>query len=147
MVFGEVKSNVRKDSEMKKVHYVNNYLLNPYHEVTVSLIGCGGTGSQVLTSLGRISYALRQLGHPGLYVTAYDGDIVTEANCGRQLFSTQEIGYNKAEVLVTKMNMFFGTLLLMLSMGELQINSIVLLVRLPLPNENVHMRWNLTMMI
>lgn len=94
---------------MKKVHYVNNYLLNPYHEVTVSLIGCGGTGSQVLTSLGRISYALRQLGHPGLYVTAYDGDIVTEANCGRQLFSTQEIGYNKAEVLVTKMNMFFGT--------------------------------------
>lgn len=94
---------------MKYVHYVNNYLLNPYHPVTVSLIGCGGTGSQVLTSLGRISYALQQLGHPGLHVIAYDGDIVTEANCGRQLFSVQEIGHNKAEVLVTKMNMFFGT--------------------------------------
>ena len=94
---------------MKYVHYVNNYLLNPYHPVTVSLIGCGGTGSQVLTSLGRISYALQQLGHPGLHVVAYDGDIVTEANCGRQLFSAQEIGHNKAEVLVTKMNMFFGT--------------------------------------
>lgn len=94
---------------MKYVHYVDNYLLNPYHPVTISLVGCGGTGSQVLTSLGRISYALQQLGHPGLYVTAYDGDIVTEANCGRQLFSMQEIGHNKAEVLVTKMNMFFGT--------------------------------------
>lgn len=94
---------------MKYVHYVNNYLLNPYHPVTVSLIGCGGTGSQVLTSLGRISYSLQQLGHPGLHVVAYDGDIVTEANCGRQLFSVQEIGHNKAEVLVTKMNMFFGT--------------------------------------
>lgn len=94
---------------MKYVHYVNNYLLNPYHPVTVSLIGCGGTGSQVLTSLGRISYALQQLGHPGLHVIVYDGDVVTEANCGRQLFSVQEIGHNKAEVLVTKMNMFFGT--------------------------------------
>lgn len=94
---------------MKYVHYVNEYLLNPYHPVTVSLIGCGGTGSQVLTSLGRISYALQQLGHPGLQVTAYDGDVVTEANCGRQLFAFQEIGHNKAEVLVTKMNMFFGT--------------------------------------
>ena len=94
---------------MKHVHYVNEYLLNPYHPVTVSLIGCGGTGSQVLTSLGRISYALQQLGHPGLQVTVYDGDIVTEANCGRQLFSVQEIGHNKAEVLTTKVNMFFGT--------------------------------------
>ena len=49
---------------MKYVHFVDNYLLNPHHSVTVALIGCGGTGSQVLTSLGRISYALQQLGHP-----------------------------------------------------------------------------------
>lgn len=94
---------------MRYVHYVNEYLLNPHHAITVSLIGCGGTGSQVLTSLGRISYALQQLGHPGLQVTVYDGDIVTEANCGRQLFAVQEIGHNKAEVLTTKVNMFFGT--------------------------------------
>lgn len=90
-------------------HYVDNYILNPVHKLTVTLIGCGGTGSQVLTSLGRMDYALRKLGHPGLAVTAYDGDIVTQANCGRQLFSVQEIGRNKAEVLVTKLNMFFGT--------------------------------------
>lgn len=90
-------------------HYVHNYILQPYHELTVNVIGCGGTGSQVLTALGRMSYALRKLGHPGLHVTAYDADIVTAANCGRQLFSEQEIGCNKAETLVSKLNFFFGT--------------------------------------
>ena len=94
---------------MKYKHYINGYILDPPHELTVNLIGCGGTGSQVLTSLGRMNYALRRLGHPGLRVVAYDGDIVTEANCGRQLFAEQEIGHNKAEVLVTKLNVFFGT--------------------------------------
>ena len=94
---------------MKYKHYVANYILNPPVELSVALIGCGGTGSQVLTSLGRMNYALKQLGHPGLHVIAYDADIVTEANCGRQLFSEQEIGHNKAECLVTKLNMFFGT--------------------------------------
>lgn len=77
--------------------------------MTVNVIGCGGTGSQVLTSLGRMNYALKKLGHLGLHVCAYDGDIVTEANCGRQLFAPQEIGRNKSEVLITKLNMFFGT--------------------------------------
>lgn len=94
---------------MKRKHYVANYIINPRHQLTVSLIGVGGTGSQVLTSLGRMNYALQQLGHPGLHVVAYDADIVTPANCGRQLFAEQEVGLNKAEVLVTKLNMFFGT--------------------------------------
>ena len=88
---------------MKPKHYVANYILNPPHELSVAVIGCGGTGSQVLTALGRMNYALRQLGHPGLQVAAYDADIVTEANCGRQLFAEQEIGHNKAEVLTTKL--------------------------------------------
>lgn len=90
-------------------HLVDNYILSPSHPLTVALIGVGGTGSQVLTSLGRMNYALIQLGHPGLQVTAYDGDIVTPANVGRQLFAEQEVGMNKANTLVTKLNMFFGT--------------------------------------
>lgn len=94
---------------MKYKHYVANYLLNPYHPLTIAVIGAGGTGSQVLTALGRMNYALKQLGYIGLQVKAYDGDIVTAANCGRQLFAQQEIGLNKADVLVTKLNMFFGT--------------------------------------
>lgn len=32
---------------MKRVHYIDNYLVNPQHPVTVNLIGAGGTGSQV----------------------------------------------------------------------------------------------------
>ena len=65
---------------MKRVHYIDNYLVNPQHPVTVNLIGAGGTGSQVLTCLARLDTALRGLGHPGLFVTLYDPDIVTEAN-------------------------------------------------------------------
>lgn len=93
---------------MKKIHFTENYLLNPYHQVEVNLIGAGGTGCQVLTSLARINCALLQLGHPGLHVNVIDGDIVTNANLGRQLFSCSEVGLNKAAVLATRVNRFFG---------------------------------------
>lgn len=93
---------------MKRVHFTDNYLLNPQHPVTVSLIGAGGTGSQVLTCLARLDATLRALGHPGLFVTIYDPDEVTEANIGRQLFGHSEIGLNKAVCLVSRVNNFFG---------------------------------------
>lgn len=93
---------------MSRIHYTEKYLLNPYHPVEVNVIGAGGTGCQVLTSLARISCSLRQLGHPGLHVNVIDGDIVTKANLGRQLFSTAEVGLNKAVVLATRINRFFG---------------------------------------
>lgn len=94
---------------MKRIHYTHKYLLNPTHPVTVNLIGVGGTGSQVLTALARIDHALFKLGHPGLYVSVYDPDIVTESNIGRQLFSRSDLELNKAVVLVTRLNRFFGT--------------------------------------
>lgn len=94
---------------MKKIHYAANYLLNPSHPVTVNLIGCGGTGSQVLTCLARINHSLMALGHPGIRVHAYDHDEVTSANIGRQLFSQSDIGLNKANILITRINRFFGT--------------------------------------
>lgn len=46
---------------MKRVHYTDNYLINPQHPVTVNLIGAGGTGSQVLTCLARLDVTLRAL--------------------------------------------------------------------------------------
>lgn len=93
---------------MKRVHYIHDYLLNPQHPVTINLIGIGGTGSQVLTCLARLDVTLRGLGHPGLFVTVFDPDIITETNIGRQLFGWSDIGLNKAQCLVTRINNFFG---------------------------------------
>lgn len=93
---------------MKRIHYTENYLLAPYHPIDVNVIGAGGTGCQVLTSLARINCALLQLGHPGMHVTIIDGDIVTKSNLGRQLFMETEVGLNKAIVLATRINRFFG---------------------------------------
>lgn len=91
------------------IHYTDNYLLNPTHKVTVNLVGCGGTGSQVLNLLAKMNVGLQALGHPGLFVTVYDDDIVSDANRGRQLFSEADIGVSKAVVSVSRINRFFGT--------------------------------------
>ena len=90
------------------MHRTNPYILNPEHLVTVALIGCGGTGSQVLTCLARLNEALIGIGHPGLHVTVYDGDIVDETNVGRQLYSPADIGHNKALISVSRINRYFG---------------------------------------
>ncbi len=89
-------------------HYVAQDILNPTHPVTVHLVGVGGTGSMILSELGRIDRGLRALGHPGLFVVAFDPDTVSEANVGRQLFAPQDIGCNKARVLIERINRFYG---------------------------------------
>lgn len=94
---------------MKKIHYTDSYLLKPYHPVTIHVAGAGGTGAQVIANLARMNVALRALGHPGLHVTVFDPDIITEANIGRQLFSESELGQGKATAAVTRVNRFFGT--------------------------------------
>jgi len=98
-----------QEAHRRKMHFLPEYLLNPTHPVTVCLIGCGGTGSQALTALARISYSLQALGHPGLYVVTYDPDEVSESNVGRQLFSPPDVGINKAILLTTRVNAFYGT--------------------------------------
>jgi PRTRC genetic system ThiF family protein len=45
----------------------------------------------------------------GLTVTVYDPDTVSPFNVGRQLFYSTDIGMNKAEVLVGRVNMAYGT--------------------------------------
>lgn len=92
-----------------RFHYTEQYLLNPQHLITVDLVGLGGTGSQVLSALARMSVALQKLGHPGLHVRAWDGDTVSESNIGRQLFAPTEVGMSKAVALVNRVNRFFGT--------------------------------------
>ena len=90
------------------VHFTDNYLLNPQHKITVNLIGLGGTGSQVLNALTSLNEALNAKGHPGLHVYGYDGDIVSAANIGRQKFSPADVGINKAIVLISRVNRYFG---------------------------------------
>jgi PRTRC genetic system ThiF family protein len=95
--------------KQEKWHFTAPYILNPQHPVTINVIGAGGSGSQMLNQLARIDQALKKIGHTGLHVTCFDNDEVTEANLGRQLFSPVDIGMNKAVVLITRLNMFFGT--------------------------------------
>jgi PRTRC genetic system ThiF family protein len=77
--------------------------------VSVELVGCGGTGSVVFTHLARLHHSMLSLGHPfGLRVLAFDPDVVTEANVGRQLFYAADVGKNKAEVLVDRLNFCYG---------------------------------------
>lgn len=103
-------TKIRKAATSKPcVHYVEDYIINPQHPVTVNVIGCGGTGSQVLNSLARMNSALKALGHPGLFVRAIDPDRITEANMGRQLFSPADVGDFKCNVLAGRINRFFGT--------------------------------------
>jgi PRTRC genetic system ThiF family protein len=91
------------------VHFTDNYLINPANPASVNLIGAGGTGSQMLTALARINHSLTTLNHPGLHVNVFDGDSVSEANLGRQLFAGSELGLNKAVALTSRINRFFGS--------------------------------------
>jgi PRTRC genetic system ThiF family protein len=91
------------------IHIVDNYLINPTNPVTVSVIGAGGTGCQVVSGLARINYSLIQLGHAGLQVSLIDDDIISSANIGRQLFAETEIGLPKSVALINRHNRFFGT--------------------------------------
>lgn len=92
-----------------KAHFTAPDLLNPINPISVCLIGAGGTGSQVLTGLSRMSHSLNALGHAGFQVSLWDDDIITEANMGRQLFAECEVGLSKAAALITRTNRFFGT--------------------------------------
>lgn len=88
------------------MHITPAYFLD--RRVDVVLVGCGGNGSQMLTGLARLNHALTALGHPGLRVTAFDGDTVSEANIGRQMFSPADVGQFKSVVLIHRLNAFFG---------------------------------------
>lgn len=76
--------------------------------VRVHLAGCGGNGCHVLMGLCQLQKALEGLGHPGLQVTAFDPDTVSETNLGRQLFTETDLGQNKALALIHRLNIAFG---------------------------------------
>jgi PRTRC genetic system ThiF family protein len=87
---------------------LKKYVLRDIHQTKILVAGCGGTGSMLLQELARINHALIKLGKKGIKVAAMDPDVVTEANFGRQLFNEQDIGRNKAEVTIERINRFYG---------------------------------------
>ena len=77
--------------------------------IIISIVGCGGTGSQIATGIPYLHQALLAAGHPyGLRVFLIDGDRITETNCVRQPFSRSEVGLYKAVVLINRLNLFWG---------------------------------------
>ena len=87
------------------IHTLHPNLTERFH---IALVGAGGSGSQMLTCLGRLHHALTALGHPGFDVMVFDPDTVSEANLGRQMFARGDVGLHKASVLVHRVNQFFG---------------------------------------
>jgi PRTRC genetic system ThiF family protein len=94
---------------MLKSVKVPEFIQHMAHPITVFIIGAGGTGSQLLVQLGRVHTALKAMNKMGLMVWLVDDDIVSEANLGRQTFSACDIGRYKCEVLIERVNRFFGT--------------------------------------
>lgn len=75
----------------------------------ITVIGCGGTGSYVVSRLAMLSHAMKSLGHPqGLSVILVDGDEVSPFSVGRQNFVPDDVGRNKAQVLTERYSMAFG---------------------------------------
>lgn len=77
--------------------------------VQISVAGCGGTGSHLTDGLARLHRSLRALGNPhGLEVTVFDPDTMEPPNVTRQLFHALEVGANKAQALVHRVNTLHG---------------------------------------
>ncbi len=94
-------------NEKPNEHALPAHLLR--ERVRVLVVGCGGTGSAIATGLVHLHQAMLAYGHPkGLHVTLVDGDRISRANCVRQPFSESEIGLYKADVLATRINLFWG---------------------------------------
>jgi PRTRC genetic system ThiF family protein len=91
---------------------MSNHFLLPaawlQRPVRVALIGAGGTGSQLADALASMDATLRRLGHDGLNVTVFDGDVVSPANVGRSRFCAPDIGGSKSVLLVYRINLFYG---------------------------------------
>lgn len=93
---------------MIHTHIIDAYFRNPTHPISITLIGCGGTGSKLLTRLATINHTLLQLEHPGIDLVCYDFDKVEPNNVGRQGFLPADVNQNKAFNLISKINTAYG---------------------------------------
>ena len=97
------------NTEKTKVHFTDNYLINPTNPIAVNVIGAGGTGSKLIIALLEMNHSLIELGHAGLFVRLWDDDLITNANLGRQCFAECETGLYKSVALINRANRWAGT--------------------------------------
>lgn len=89
-------------------HRTPQYFSNPLHPITISIVGCGGTGSLLIARIARLNYYLRAKGLPGIHLSAYDDDFFEEKNIGRQQCTPFDLGENKAHNCIKKVNLAYG---------------------------------------
>ena len=88
--------------------YARSILLPVVKDVTIHLIGCGGTASWLAPHLARITKLLQEVHHLGVRLVFWDHDTVEEKNIFRQNFCEAEIGINKAETLARRFGLAWG---------------------------------------
>ena len=74
----------------------------------IAIVGAGGTGSQIIRSVARMVYDMKQRGlqHPSIRLI--DPDTVEQKNVGRQMFTPSDIGQYKVAVLGRRFNLQLG---------------------------------------
>lgn len=90
------------------VHKLPEALLDRERPIDILVAGAGGNGSHIVSGLARLHTALVALGGKGFHVTLCDPDSVSPSNAGRQLFAPADIGFPKANVLIHRLNMYYG---------------------------------------
>jgi PRTRC genetic system ThiF family protein len=75
---------------------------------TVTVVGVGGTGAQVSRIVGRMLYDMKRRGLHIPDLVLIDPDIIEDKNIGRQLYSSGDIGQNKAQVVSKRLNLGLG---------------------------------------
>jgi len=92
----------------KRIHLINSAISARVHPISITVIGAGGNGSFFLQELARMEIAYRELYGNTFHVTCYDSDKVEGHNLGRQLFFEPDIGHNKANIMISRINLTYG---------------------------------------
>ena len=81
-----------------------------WRSLSITLVGCGGTGSWLAPAIARIARVLLDAGEPDrrVSVTFVDPDTVEQKNLARQNFCAAELGANKARALALRYGAAWG---------------------------------------
>ena len=88
--------------------YARSILLPVVKDITIHLIGCGGSGSWLAPHLARITKLLQDVHNINVRLVFWDYDTVEEKNIFRQNFCGAEIGVSKAETLARRFGLAWG---------------------------------------